>query len=239
MQKYIFIAWIVAQSAWVGAQPAYGPGTFKLTPKREATLQPVSVQIPPEFDHLPRDLTLNLPPGFSASVFSAHDFNRPRLLAFDARGVLHVADMNNKRIVALPDADGNGVADEAITIADGFRRAHSLAFLGDAMFVGDRHQIVRYRDVDGDGTYRQREVFADNIPSSGSHSTRTIVLDEKNGKVYLSVGWPCDMCRLDEPERGVILRIQYGRHGSPRLCPRRAQRGGYGFTPGNQSAVGH
>ena len=123
-------------------------------------------------------------------MFSAHDFNRPRLLAFDARGVLHVADMNNKRIVALPDADGNGVADEAITIADGFRRAHSLAFLGDAMFVGDRHQIVRYRDVDGDGTYRQREVFADNIPSSGSHSTRTIVLDEKNGKVYLSVGWP-------------------------------------------------
>jgi glucose/arabinose dehydrogenase len=207
MQKYIFIAWIVAQSAWVGAQPAYGPGTFKLTPKREATLQPVSVQIPPEFDHLPRDLTLNLPPGFSASVFSAHDFNRPRLLAFDARGVLHVADMNNKRIVALPDADGNGVADEAITIADGFRRAHSLAFLGDAMFVGDRHQIVRYRDVDGDGTYRQREVFADNIPSSGSHSTRTIVLDEKNGKVYLSVGWPCDMCRLDEPERGVILEF--------------------------------
>ena len=67
MQKYIFIAWIVAQSAWVGAQPAYGPGTFKLTPKREATLQPVSVQIPPEFDHLPRDLTLNLPPGFSAA----------------------------------------------------------------------------------------------------------------------------------------------------------------------------
>ena len=34
MQKYIFIAWIVSQSAWVGAQPAYGPGTFKLTPKR-------------------------------------------------------------------------------------------------------------------------------------------------------------------------------------------------------------
>ena len=208
MLKFIFsVACIVAQSAWVRAQPAYDAGTFKLTPKKEVTLQPVSVQVPPEFDYLPQDLTLNLPPGFSASVFSAHDFNRPRLLAFDARGVLHVADMNNRRIVALPDADGDGVADEAITIADGFKRAHSLAFMGDAMFVGDRHQIVRYRDVDSNGTYRQREVFADNIPSSGSHSTRTIVLDEKNGKVYLSVGWPCDMCRLDEPERGAILEF--------------------------------
>ncbi len=208
MLKYILaIAWLMVASAPVASQPAYGPGTFALTPKRETTLQPVSVQVPPEFDHLPRDLTLNLPPGFSASVFSAHDFNRPRLMAFDARGVLHVADMNNRRIVALPDADANGVADAAITIADGFQRAHSLAFMGDAMFVGDRHQIVRYRDVDGDGTYRQREVFADNIPSSGSHSTRTIVLDEKNGKVYLSVGWPCDMCRYNEPERGVILEF--------------------------------
>ena len=70
MLKFIFfVAWIVAQSAWVRAQPAYDAGTFKLTPKKEVTLQPVSVQVPPEFDHLPQDLTLNLHQDFRLAFF--------------------------------------------------------------------------------------------------------------------------------------------------------------------------
>ena len=75
MFKYTLLTVFVCMaSVPVSAQLEYSPGTFKITPKREATLQPVSVQVPPEFDHLPQDLTLNLPPGFSVSVFSAHDF---------------------------------------------------------------------------------------------------------------------------------------------------------------------
>ena len=178
-----------------------------LTPKHRITLQPVEVEIPSQFGNISQDLTLNLPPGFTVNVFSGHDLNKPRLMAFDYREILHVADMNNRRVVALPDRDGNGVADEMITVASGFKRAHSIAFSGSTMYVADRHQVLRYRDVDGDGGYRERMVFADDIPSTGSHSTRTIVVDELNKKVYLSVGWPCDMCRNNEPERGVVLEF--------------------------------
>jgi glucose/arabinose dehydrogenase len=115
--------------------------------------------------------------------------------------------MNNRRIVALPDRDKNGVADELVVVATGFKRAHSLAFLGNFMYVADRDRIFRYEDVEGDGSYQDRVIFADDIPSTGSHSTRTIVIDKFNDKIYLSVGWPCDMCRNDEPERGVILEF--------------------------------
>ena len=190
------------------AQPDYPPGTFRLTPRTHVDLQPTPVHVPPQFDRLPSDLSVNLPPGFTASVFAAfNSVDRPRFMAFDSNGVLHVANMDDDQIIAFPDRDGDGVADEAIVAATGFSRPHSIAFHDGALYVGDRPQILRLRDSDGDLVYEEREVLVDGIPSSGSHSTRTIVIDEQRGKMYLGVGWPCDLCRRNDAERGSILEF--------------------------------
>jgi glucose/arabinose dehydrogenase len=189
--------------------------TVRLTPRIDIELQPVPVLVPEHFDHLPAGLSLNLPPGFSARMYAAFEsVRRPRFMAFDDEGVLHVTNMNDDEIVALPDHDGDGFADEAIVVAEGFVRPHSLAFFGGDLYVGDRPEIVRLRDLDGDGVYEEREVFAGDIPSSGAHSTRTLVIDEAGGKMYLSVGWPCDLCRNRDTERGAIL--QFNLDGSGR-----------------------
>jgi glucose/arabinose dehydrogenase len=199
---------LVLLGTTAGAQEDYPPGTFQLTPRIDLGLQPVRVHVPPQFDHLPQDLTLNLPPGFRASVFASFEnFNRPRFMAFDDRGVLHVANMDNDEILALPDRDGDGTADESIVVATNFDRPHSLQFYNGDLYVGDRPRILRYSDQDGDGIYEERNIFADNIPSSGSHSTRTLVIDEPGGKMYLGVGWPCDLCRNRGAERGSVLQF--------------------------------
>jgi len=191
------------------------PGTAHLTPRVDIELQSVPVLVPDHFDHLPAGLNLNLPPGFSVRMYAAFEsVDRPRFMAFDDKEVLHVANMNDKQIVALPDRDGDGFADQAVVVAEGFSRPHSLAFFDGDLYVGDRNRIVRLRDVDGDGVYEQRETFAADIPSSGSHSTRTLVIDERGGKMYLSVGWPCDLCRNRDSERGSIL--QFNLDGSGR-----------------------
>lgn len=186
----------------------YPRGTVRLTPRVSHDLVRVPVEIPEAFDHLPDDLTVNLPPGFRARVYAAFpSVRRPRFMAFDGNGVLHVANMDDDQIVALPDRDGDGVADEAIVAAEGFSRPHSIAFHEGALYVGDRPQILRFRDLDGDLVYEEREVLVDNIPSSGSHSTRTLVIDAAKQKIYLGVGWPCDLCRVDDPERGAVLEF--------------------------------
>ena len=185
----------------------YPPGTFQLTPTVDLRLQPVPVHVPERFSGVPRDLVLNLPPGFSASVFAAFGFQRPRFMAVSPDGVLHLADMNAKTIVALPDRDGDGVADEAVVAARGFTRAHSLAFYKGAMYVADTHRIVRLTDGDGDGVYEERESIVPSLPEGGWHSTRTIVFDEEQDHFYVGVGWPCDMCRHPDPERGTVLRF--------------------------------
>ena len=209
----LFIA-LLFSTAIAGAED-YPPGTFRITPRFELELQPVPVLVPDHFDHLPEGLSLNLPPGFSARMYASFpSVDRPRFMAFDDEGVLHVANMDDDQIVALPDHDGDGFADEAIVVARSFSRPHSIAFFNGDLYVGDRPEIVRLQDLDDDGIYEKREQFAGDIPASGSHSTRTLVIDEAGEKMYLSVGWPCDVCRNNDSERGSIL--QFNLDGSGR-----------------------
>ena len=178
----------------------YPPGT--LVPTIDLALQPTQVQVPEPFrDQVPTDLTLNLPPGFSASVFAV-GLRWPRVMAFDDQGVLHLANAGADQIIALPDRNDDGIADEHIVAAAGFRLPHSLAFYQGDLYVGDPHQVIRLRDADGDLVYEQREVLIDQIPAQAWHTTRTIVFDEINEKLYLGVGSPCDLCRSSAPVAG-------------------------------------
>jgi hypothetical protein len=83
------IVWLLALP--LSAQDEYPPGT--LPPEVDLELQEVQLQVPGKYrDDVPAGLTLNLPPGFSASVFAAGaPLRSPRLMAFNPEGILHVA----------------------------------------------------------------------------------------------------------------------------------------------------
>ena len=210
------------------AQDGYPPGT--LASEVDLDLQPVQLRVPDAFRGEVRDdLILNLPPGFSASVFAYERLRKPRFMAFDDNGVLHVANMGAGEIVAFPDRDENGVADERIRSLSGLEEAHSLLFYKGDLYVGEEHQVVRARDNDGDLIYEELEVILPDVPWEGWHDTRTLVVDRINDKMYLSVGSPCDLCRMEigfqmvgnktdmvpqHPERGTV--IQFNPDGSDR-----------------------
>ena len=192
-----------------------------MTPELELGLESMPLIVPERFaDVVPGDLSLNLPPGFTVRVFAA-GLEGPRFMAWSPEGVLHVANMkaggaeeftpaggSRSQIVALPDRNGDGVADTLIVVADDLRWAHSLAFYQGDLYVADTHQIVRFTQPDGDGVYQQRSIFADKIPTASSpHLTRTIVVDETNDKIYLSVGSTCDVCRERTEERAAVLEF--------------------------------
>ena len=206
----------------------YPPGT--LVAEIDLGLQPVAVKVPEPFrGAVPDDLMLNLPPGFSPSVFAVEHLHKPRFMAFDDNGVLHVANMGTSEILALPDRDGDSIADESIVALSDLEKNHSLVFYKGDLYATEEHQIVRARDRDGDLVYEEREVFMANIPWEGWHDARTLVVDKLNEKMYLSVGSPCDLCRMEHgfqvdglstelvpqnPERGTI--VQFNTDGTGR-----------------------
>jgi len=214
---------VIASLSWIVAMrstSANAANSVQLTPRHDLFLEEVAVTIPEQYKPLvPENLTVNLPVVFTATVFSAFGMLRPRLMAFSPYGVLHIADMRGartkdskeSRIMDFPDRDGDGVAgfDELTLAADGLSYANSLAFHDGDLYVAETHQVVHLRDRDGDLFYEEREVFIDDIPDipgNGFHGTRTILFDDKAGKIYLTVGSPCDLCRQDEPVEGVTGR---------------------------------
>ena len=122
----------------------YPPGT--LVPEVDLGLQPTPFIVPEAFrGAVPQDLVLNLPPNFSARVFAHEGLRKPRFMTFAPNGVLHVANMGADQIVALPDRDRDGVADERIVALRGLEEAHSLLFYKDALYVAEEHQVIRLR----------------------------------------------------------------------------------------------
>ena len=243
-------ALICATVTTLFAQKAYPPGAIHLTPEIDLQLRPVPLVVPERFrDEIPDDLTVNLPPGFSASVFAATGLRGPRLMARGPRlmawspdGVLHVANMqvanpadveNLRRknqsfgqIVALPDLNRDGVADTAVVVAGGLRWINSLAFFEGHLYSADIHQIVRFSDTDLDGIYEARQTLA-SLPECG-HYTRTVVVDEVNRKLYVSVGSTHDLSREEEPECAAVL--QFDLDGSGRRIFARGLRNAVGLA---------
>jgi glucose/arabinose dehydrogenase len=129
--------------------------------------------------------------------------NGPRFLSFGPDGVLYVADRGNDRIVALPDANSDGIADEIRTFADGLDKPHSLTFHEGAWYVGVPTGIVRLEDSNGDGRADQIETLFDDYSTNG-HNTRT-VLFLPDGRMIVSVGSSCNVCDEEDPRRGAIL----------------------------------
>ncbi len=192
----------------------YPPGEIRLTRKIDLHLEATPVEGL-------AGRTLNLPPGFKVKLFS-DQVDKARFMAFDGRGVLHVANMKTSgsqwrpasgrqsTVLALPDADGDGRADRVYVAADDFHWPHSVAFFKGVLFVADDDAIYRLEDRDADGFYEDREVFAE-VPGflgrSSEHVTHSLVFDKGNGKVYFHIGSGCDLCRESDPERATVLEF--------------------------------
>lgn len=133
---------------------------------------------------------------------------RARHMAFDDQGVLFLSQTREGRVVALPDDNGDGQADRAVTILDGGNGPHGLAFLqldsGYYLYVAEEDKVIRMKRTARPFTFAAPEVIVSGIPTGG-HSTRTIKFH--GGKLYLSVGSSCNVCIEDHPWRAAIVRF--------------------------------
>ena len=145
---------------------------------------------------------LQLPPGFQANVF-AQGLNGPRFMALGPDGTIYVADRGNGRIVALPDADQDGVADEIREFAADLTAPHSLVYHEGAWYVGVPTGVVRLQDSDGDGVADERETIVDDYPTAG-HNTRTVEF-LPDGRMVVSIGSSCNVCEEEDPRRAAIV----------------------------------
>lgn len=153
-------------------------------------------------------MPLKLPGGFSISIF-AKDLVNPRVLTYDPAGNLIVSVPSEGRVVALPDKNGDGVADETVTVIDGLNRPHGLATRCTErceFYIAETNQVAIYDyDVENLKAVNKRKII--DLPVGGNHFTRTILFmpAPNDHKLLTSVGSSCNVCNEGDDRRAKVL----------------------------------
>jgi glucose/arabinose dehydrogenase len=149
--------------------------------------------------------TVMLPEGYEISIV-ASGLGRPRFMAFDSASNLLVAAAEEGTVYRLPFADGRLGDREALI--SGLQLPSSVAYYtaeeGPYLYIGEVHQVTRFA-YDPAGPLGDPEVVIPNLPTDGSHWTRTIAFGP-DGMLYLSVGSSCNICIEANPVRAAISR---------------------------------
>jgi glucose/arabinose dehydrogenase len=130
-------------------------------------------------------------------------------MAFDSAGNLLVSIPSRGTVMALPDRDGDGTADNPVTVVSGLDFPHGLAFLCDGgscrLYVAETSG-VRVFDYDAATFSASERGKILDLPAGGGHSTRTIIIaDTPAGKkLLISIGSSCNACIEDDPRRASI-----------------------------------
>src|SRR5258705_2184973 len=107
---------------------------------------------------------LRLPPGFRIALF-ADSVRDARSLALGDRGRVFVVSRAHGVVYALRDTNGDGRADERLTLLSGLGVPNGVAFRGGALYVAETWRVLRYDSIE---THLQRPpkpvVVTDRLP---------------------------------------------------------------------------
>jgi len=150
---------------------------------------------------------LHLPPGFTIAVY-ADSVNDARSLALGDRGTVFVGSRDAGVVHALRDTNGDGRADETMTLLRGLVVPNGVAFRSGALYVAEVGRILRYDSIET----RLRNppkpvVVTDRLPREGHHGWRYIAFGP-DGWLYIGSGAPCNICNPPGPLFAAILRVR-------------------------------
>jgi glucose/arabinose dehydrogenase len=153
-------------------------------------------------------LSITATDGFQVEVF-ARGLGRPEAVLALEDGTLLVSRPAMNDVLALRDANGDGIAEEIRTAVASIEQASALAMHGRTLYIaGASHIFAADRLPDGSFT-GAREIVA-GLPSGGSRS----ILFGRDGKLYVAIGSGCDTCVAQHPEQATVL--QFDADGSNR-----------------------
>lgn len=149
---------------------------------------------------------ITLPPGFSIAVY-ADNVPGARSMALGAKGTLFVGSRGEGKVYALVDRNGDQVADEVITIAKGLRMPNGVAFRNGALYVAEVSRVLRYDAIEDRLKNPPPPVIVnDSFPDKTHHGWKFIRFGP-DGRLYVPVGAPCNVCEEKDPRFATIMRM--------------------------------
>lgn len=147
---------------------------------------------------------LNVPEGFKVEIYAEVPDARQMALG-QSTGTVFVGT-RFENAYAVVDRNKDRKADEVITILDDLKVGNGVAMYQGNLYVAEQNRIARYAAPGFDLNLPfkdMREVIYEDLPDKAHHGWRYIDFGP-DGKLYVTVGVPCNICGVDELEASII-----------------------------------
>lgn len=149
---------------------------------------------------------IKLPPGFKIEVY-ASGVRNARSMALSPSGTLYVGTRSRGSVYALKDTDGDFKVDEYYTLAKNLKMPNGVAFREGDLYVAEVSRISKFEDIESKlDDPGDPEVIYDKYPTETHHGWKFIDFGP-DGKLYVPVGAPCNICDKEDPVYASITRI--------------------------------
>jgi len=147
--------------------------------------------------------SIKLPPGFSIELVARVE--NAREMALGAKGTLFVGSMQAGKVHAVRFKTGS--APEVLTIASGLRLPVGVAFKDGALYISAIDRVLRLDDIENRLDSPPAPVVVNNKFPSDSHHGWKFIAFGPDGKLYVPVGAPCNICEPDPDRYANIMRM--------------------------------
>jgi glucose/arabinose dehydrogenase len=196
---------IVLCLALIPAKPATAlQVTYGKKPQLPAPFSTKSAGNGPSSAKPPAGFLPTAPAGFHLNVY-AKDFKYPRFLAVAPNGDIFLADLGAGQVIVLRDPQHTGAAQQREIFADHLNRPFGIAFHDDYVYVGNMNAVVRFHyDKQTSKRLGEAEHILD-LPSGGSHVTRTVAFSPDGKQLFISVGSSGNIDIEKDQRRAAVL----------------------------------
>ncbi len=164
---------------------------------------------------------IELPAGFRIEDYA--EVPNARSLALGDNGTVFVSTRRGRAVYAIVASDGGT---ETIELIDGLNSPNGIAFHEGDLYVAEIDRVTRYADIESRlNDAPEAEILDIDLPSEKHHGWRYIGFGP-DGKLYVSIGMPCNIC--NEDGFGQIIRMNAD--GSERETYAEGVRNSVGFT---------
>ncbi|MFY0598596.1 MAG: sorbosone dehydrogenase family protein [Cyclobacteriaceae bacterium] len=147
---------------------------------------------------------LNLPEGFTIDVYAR--VNNARSMAMSPSGILYVGNRGGDKVYAVEDSNNDFKADKIFTIAEEMRMPNGVAFKDGNLYVAEVSKLWKFPNVEKNLNSPTKELIYDDYPTDGHHGWKYIAFGP-DGKLYVPVGAPCNLCESKNEMYASITRM--------------------------------
>jgi len=147
-----------------------------------------------------------LPPGFHISVY-AENVTNARGMSLGPDGTVYVGSRGEGKVYALRDIDGDGKAEAMFTVASKLNMPVGVAWHNGDLYVSSVNRIVKLPNIAEKLSAPPEPVTVyDGYPNKDHHGWKYIAFGP-DGKLYVPVGAPCNICLSEDPIFASITRL--------------------------------